>query len=116
MLRRLQLQVAWFCCELTLLVFRDVQGVYRGVINVRALTAWCFINSCGADAVMKAVSGDPAGAAASSVEDCVGRFAYDAATVMLFTSSFALALAAHNITSRYMFNLGDPRCRPGGPA
>jgi amino acid transporter len=71
-----------------------------------ALTAWCFINSYGASAVMDVVTNDLAGASPNSIKQYAGQFAYDAATIMLFTSSFALVLAAHNITSRYVFNLG----------
>jgi len=55
---------------------------------------------------MDVVTKDLVGASPNSIKEYTGGFAYDAATIMLFTSSFALALAAHNITSRYVFNLG----------
>ncbi|MEU0190992.1 amino acid permease [Streptomyces afghaniensis] len=55
---------------------------------------------------MDAVNKDMVNASTNSIQQYTGQFAYDVATVMLFTSSFALALAAHNITARYVFNLG----------
>jgi len=81
-------------------------GVVALLAGLYAVTAWCFINSYGAAAVMGAVDKNLVGASTSSIKEYTGQFAYDAATVMLFTSSFALALAAHNITARYVFNLG----------
>ncbi|MEU9329986.1 APC family permease [Streptomyces canus] len=81
-------------------------GVVALLAVVYAVTAWCFINSYGAAAVIDAVSKNPLGASTDSIQQYTGQFAYDAATIMLFTSSFALALAAHNITARYLFNLG----------
>jgi amino acid transporter len=55
---------------------------------------------------MDVVTNDLAGSSTASIKDYTGTFAYDVATIMLFSSSFALVLAAHNITSRYLFNLG----------
>jgi amino acid transporter len=81
-------------------------GVVALLAGMYALTAWCFVISYGPAAVMDALNKDLAGASTSSIQQYTGQFAYDAATIMLFTSSFALALAAHNITSRYLFNLG----------
>jgi amino acid transporter len=84
---------------------RATYGVVALLAGLYALTAWCFINSYGPNAVMGAVSGDLTGASTNSIKHYTGQIAYDAATIMLFTSSFALILAAHNITSRYIFNL-----------
>jgi amino acid transporter len=76
-----------------------------------AFTAWMFINSYGAKAVMAAVA-DPTGSATHSVEKYAGHFAYDLASTLLVTSSFALILAAHNISARYAFNLGADMILP----
>jgi amino acid transporter len=88
---------------------RTIPAATYGVIALLAfmysLTAWCFINSYGAAAIMDVVTNDLVGSAPTSVQDYTGEFAYDVAVIMLFTSSLALVLAAHNITSRYMFNL-----------
>jgi amino acid transporter len=55
---------------------------------------------------MAVVEKNLVGASTDSIKQYTGSFAYDLATIMLFTSSFALVLASHNITARYMFNLG----------
>ncbi|WP_084144649.1 APC family permease [Amycolatopsis jejuensis] len=70
-----------------------------------ATTAWLFINSYGPVAVMTAVTADPTAAAASSIQQYTGQFAYTASTVLLLTSAFASTLAAHSIATRYAFNL-----------
>ncbi|MBB6627520.1 APC family permease [Nocardioides sp. KIGAM211] len=87
-------------------------GVITLMVVLYTLTAWCFINAYGADVIMDVVTNDPAGASSASVRDYVGTFAYDIATILLFTSALALVLAAHNITSRYLFNLGADRIFP----
>ncbi len=84
---------------------RATYGVVALLAGMYALTAWCFVNAYGATAVMDVVTADLTGSAPKSVQEYMGTFAYDAATVMLFTGSFALVIAAHNITSRYLFNL-----------
>ncbi|MER8001012.1 APC family permease [Streptomyces sp. NPDC095613] len=81
-------------------------GVVALLAVTYAVTAWCFVNSYGAAVVMDVVSKNLVSASTDSIKQYTGQFAYDAATIMLFTSSFALVLAAHNITARYLFNLG----------
>lgn len=92
----------------TYLVVGLIGGVY-------ALTTWLFINSYGAEAIMAAVA-DPTGAARTSVEKYAGEFAYDAATILLVTSAFALIISGHNICARYAFNLSSDGILPGGLA
>ncbi len=70
-----------------------------------AFTSWMFINSYGGEAIMAAVGADPTGAATSSVEKYAGHVAFDLVTVLTVTGSFALIVAAHNISARYAFNL-----------
>jgi len=84
---------------------RATYGVVATIAVMYAVTAFVFINAYGADVVMEIVTNDPSGAAGASVREYVGDFAYSAAIVLLFTSALALALAAHNILSRYIFNL-----------
>lgn len=81
-------------------------GVVALLTVLYAGSAWIFINSYGADAVMSTLNNNLAGATADSVKRYTGQFAYDLVTIMVVTSSFALILAAHNVTSRYLFNLG----------
>jgi amino acid transporter len=71
------------------------------------VTAWVFINAYGAEAVMAAVEQDSLNAAYTSVRDYVGEWGYVAVSILLFTSSTALVFAAHNITTRYVFNLSN---------
>ncbi len=80
-----------------------------GVVGLLALlygaTAWMFVNSYGPQAVLTAVTEDPASAATASVKEYIGTVGYDIAALLLLTSAFALMLASHNITTRYLFNL-----------
>ncbi|MEN2739606.1 APC family permease [Microbacterium sp. X-17] len=70
-----------------------------------ALTAWVFINSYGGEAIMEVLNKNLVGASSASVQHYTGQVAYFTADVLLITSSFALVLASHNITSRYLYNL-----------
>jgi amino acid transporter len=81
-------------------------AVVAGLGVLYGLTAWLFINSYGAHAVMEVVTNNFVGASTESVREYVGPLAYDLVIILLFTSCLALAIAAHNVTSRYLFNLG----------
>ncbi|MBT2554176.1 APC family permease [Arthrobacter sp. ISL-5] len=85
---------------------RATYGVVATIALMYAVTAFAFINAYGANTVMDVVTNDGVTAAGQSVREYVGDFAYAAATVLLFTSGFALCLASHNILARYVFNLG----------
>lgn len=84
---------------------RATYGVVALMAILYAFITWVFISSYGAAAVMDVIAPDPAGAATASIRDFTGDWAYDAAAVLMLTSTFALLLAAHNITSRYLYNL-----------
>lgn len=84
---------------------RATYAVIALVAVLYALTAWIFINASGVETVVAAVTEDSTGATINSIKDYVGPVGYAAATILLFTSSFALLLSAHNITARYAFNL-----------
>ncbi|MFV8054810.1 APC family permease [Mycobacterium sp. 48b] len=75
--------------------------------SLYCLTAWVFINSFGVQAIMAAVEQDPLNAAYDSVRANVGSWGFVAVSVLLFTSATALVFAAHNITTRYAFNLSN---------
>lgn len=81
---------------------------------IYAFTSWMFINSYGGNAILAAVGADPSGAATSSVEKYAGEFAFDLVTVLTVTGSFALIVAAHNISARYAFNLSADGILPRG--
>lgn len=84
-----------------------------GVLAVLyALTAWTFINSYGPQTIMEVVTNNYAEAAGTSVREFTGDYAYFAANALLITSDFALALASHNVLSRYLFNLSSDGVLP----
>lgn len=70
-----------------------------------AFTAWAFIQSYGAGNVVAAAAANPTGSFLASLQSYVGRAAVDVVTVLLTTSVFAGGLSAHNITTRYAYNL-----------
>lgn len=84
---------------------RATYGFIVLITVIYGLLAWCFINSYGASAVMSVLNANSVDAAQNSVRQYVGPFAYYAAVILLLTSAFALCLSAHNILSRYMFNM-----------
>ncbi|MGW5692377.1 APC family permease [Streptomyces asiaticus] len=70
-----------------------------------AFTAWLFIEAYGTGKVVGAAAADPAGSMESSILAYAGHTAADVTLVLVNTSVFAAMLAAHNITSRYVYNL-----------
>jgi amino acid transporter len=84
---------------------RATYAVVGTLAVLYALTAWVFINSYGAGVIMAVVEKNLVGASSESVKQYTGDIAYFAVSVLLITSSFALVLASHNITSRYLYNL-----------
>lgn len=91
---------------------RATYGVVATIAIMYALTSWALINAYGADVVMSILSEDVVDASGASVREYVGDFAYTAAIILLFTSAFALALSAHNILTRYIFNLASDGVLP----
>jgi amino acid transporter len=71
--------------------------------------AWVFIQAVGPTHVVAASAADPTGSFLASLQVYVGRAAVDIVTVLLNTSIFAAVLSAHNITSRYLYNLSVDR-------
>ncbi|WP_224089887.1 APC family permease [Arthrobacter sp. StoSoilB13] len=72
---------------------------------VYGLSSLLFINSIGLDNVVEAATADPTGSMTHSLQAFGGKVLSDAATVLVNTSTFAVVLAAHNISARYSFNL-----------
>jgi len=73
---------------------------------VYVVTAWLFINAVGVNKVVGAVGSDPTGTMNSALQQFSGRFEVDAVNILINTSAFAVLLCAHNVASRYAFNLG----------
>lgn len=78
--------------------------VFMGLLYGAA--AWLLIVSLGASGAVAAVESDPGGVYFASLTTYVGRFATDAATVLIVTSWFACVLSMHNVLTRYTFSLG----------
>jgi amino acid transporter len=74
-----------------------------------ALTAWVFVNAYGPASVVAAATNNMTGASTASIQAYTGHAAFICASIMLFTSTFALLLSAHNITARYVYNLSADR-------
>lgn len=68
-------------------------------------TAWLYINSLGIDGAVSVAGANPPGSILGSIETFGGRLLFDLATVMVTTSTFAVILAAHYISARYIFHL-----------
>jgi amino acid transporter len=83
------------------------------VTLVYVVGAWVMIQAYGPGHVVAAAAADPTGSFLSSLQTYVGRVAVDMVTVLLNTSIFAAVLSAHNITSRYLYNLSADRILPG---
>ena len=77
-----------------------------------ALCTLLFIQAYGAGHVVSATATNPTGSVLASFQAYGGRFVVDMATVLLNTSIFAAALSAHNITTRYFYNLSSDRILP----
>jgi amino acid transporter len=85
---------------------RATYGTIALLGGMYALLAFSLINAFGIDNVMQAFTDDLTGASAASLSTFVGPWAVTFGNILLFTSSFALSLACHNILSRYLYNFG----------
>ncbi|HEX3781997.1 MAG TPA: APC family permease [Pseudonocardiaceae bacterium] len=74
-----------------------------------SLTTWLFIDGTGVTKVVAAAIADPTGSVKASIALYAGHWAVDVALVLVNTSCFATLLSAHNILSRYMYNLSADR-------
>ncbi|MGO1543205.1 MAG: APC family permease [Gulosibacter sp.] len=88
---------------------RATYGVVALLAGSYALLAWTFINAYGPSVILEVLAEDVSGAAGASVMEYVGPWGYFFANLLLFTSALALALASHNILTRYVYNFGVDR-------
>lgn len=70
-----------------------------------ALTAWAMINGIGLENAVKASAADPTGAAFATAEVYLSKIGVDVVNLLLCTSIFAANLAAHNVSTRYIYSL-----------
>lgn len=84
-----------------------------GIIAVfYAVASWVLIQAFGESEGIATIATDPSSAFLNSVNQYLGRVAFDIATVLLMTSSLASLTALHNVISRYLFNLGSDGVLP----
>ncbi|MER7395252.1 APC family permease [Streptomyces sp. NPDC000151] len=81
-------------------------GVIASAAALYSVTSWLLVSSVGVDDAVAKVTADPIGTMNGSIAQFAGTFVLDASTVLVNTSTFAVLLCAHNVTSRYAFNLG----------
>ncbi|MDQ0867769.1 amino acid transporter [Arthrobacter sp. V1I9] len=91
---------------------RATFAVIAIAMTIYALSSLMFANSLGIDKVVGLAQADPTGAMNTSIESFGGSLLFELATVMVITSTFAVILAAHNITARYVFNLSADKILP----
>jgi amino acid transporter len=84
---------------------RATYGVIATAGIVYTISAWLFINALGVNEAVALATADGVAAMDSTIINFAGNFVYDAATVLVNTSAFAVILCAHNIGARYLFNL-----------
>ncbi|MGO4533638.1 APC family permease [Leifsonia sp. 2MCAF36] len=77
-----------------------------------ALTAWAMINGIGLENAVKASAADPTGAAFATAEMYLSKIGVDVVNLLLCTSIFAANLAAHNVSTRYIYSLSVDRIFP----
>jgi amino acid transporter len=85
---------------------RATYGLIICAVTLYAVTSALFINALGVDEAVSRVAADPTGSIDSTLMAFGGRFLFDAATVLVNTSILAVLVCAHNVGSRYLFNLG----------
>jgi amino acid transporter len=78
-----------------------------------ALTAWAMINGIGVENAVKTSAADPTGAAFATAEVYMSKIGVDVVNLLLCTSIFAANLAAHNVSTRYIYSLSVDRIFPG---
>lgn len=91
---------------------RATCAVIAVAMIIYAFSSVMFMDSLGVDKAVALTAADPTGAMSTSLQNFGGKLLQDLATVLVNTSTFAVILAAHNITSRYVFNLGADSILP----
>ncbi|MEB3370541.1 APC family permease [Saccharopolyspora mangrovi] len=84
---------------------RATYGLIACAAVLYAVTSWLFINALGVDNAVSATTADPIQAMDSTIVAFGSQFLLDAATVLVNTSVLAVIVCAHNVGSRYLFNL-----------
>lgn len=91
---------------------RATYGVIAIAVVIYAVSSLSFVNAVGIDKAVDAATADSTGAMTNSLVAFGGHLFSDLANTMVNTSTFAVILAAHNITARYLFNLSADKIFP----
>ncbi|MGE2716197.1 APC family permease [Mycolicibacterium litorale] len=84
------------------------RATYISIVVVTVFTAfatWVMVQALGTDG-LAVIADDPTAVFPASVDSYAGRVAHDMVLLFIATSSFAGMASLHNVTARYMFNLG----------
>nr|QGW61351.1 hypothetical protein ICEMyc226_00319 [Mycolicibacterium sp.] len=87
-------------------LFIAIVGIMYG------LTCWVMVQAAGSRSAQAFYAADPAGNLLATVRTYLGTVSYDLINVLLNTSILAASLALHNISARYVYNLGRDRILP----
>lgn len=77
-----------------------------------AVSSWAIVSAWGEDEVVARAGADPGTMVAETASTFVGGMASDVIGVLLVSSLMAAALSFHNVSSRYLFSLGNTRVLP----
>ncbi len=75
-------------------------------------TSWAMVQAVGTKDAVAVYSEDPAGALLGTIQSYLGGVGHDIVLVLLANSVLASVLAAHNVATRYVFNLGNDMILP----
>lgn len=84
------------------------RATYAAIISLMvlyALTAWAMINGIGVNDAVEVSAADPTGAAFATAQVYLTKIGVDVVNILLCTSIFAANLAAHNVSTRYVYSL-----------
>lgn len=87
-------------------------AVIAVAMTIYAVSSLGFINALGIDKAVELATADPTGSMTGTLVDFGGIVFSDIATIFVNTSTFAVILAGHNITARYLFNLSADKIFP----
>jgi amino acid transporter len=87
-------------------------AVIAVAMTIYAVSSLGFLNALGIDKAVQLATADPTGSMTGTLQAFGGKLLNDLATIMVNTSTFAVILAGHNITARYVFNLSADKIFP----
>ncbi|MBT2568519.1 APC family permease [Arthrobacter sp. ISL-85] len=87
-------------------------AVIAVAMTIYAVSSLGFINALGIDKAVELAVADPTGSMTGTLVQFGGTVFSDVATILVNTSTFAVILAGHNITARYLFNLSADKIFP----